>query len=236
MPWAYAGLRSAPYLLVVANPLPTKLRVYLIDDHPVVLEGLSRAINDQVDMEVVGAAGTAGDGQRECEAMRPDVVLVDLQLPDREGPELIAALRASVTESRLVVVSGYDDDYRVAEALRAGAHGYMLKTAPIEELILAIRTAAQGGTPLSPRLAEAVLRTVRKPGKHNTGTIDALTAREIQVLRLFATGRSTREVAASLGISPKTVETHRIRIYEKLGCRSVVDLTRIAVRTGLVEA
>jgi two-component system, NarL family, nitrate/nitrite response regulator NarL len=213
-----------------------KLRIYLIDDHPVVREGFARAVADEPDLQVVGQAATASEGLAEAKDVRPDVVLVDLNLPDRDGPELIAALREVIPEAKLVVVSGYDDEYRVAEALRAGAHGYLLKTSTLHELIDGIRTAASGGTPLSARLADAVLRAMRKPGKHSTGTIEALTAREIQVLRLFATGLSTREVAANLGISPKTVETHRIRIYEKLGCKSVVDLTRIAVRTGLVEA
>jgi two-component system, NarL family, nitrate/nitrite response regulator NarL len=213
-----------------------KLRIYLIDDHPVVREGFARAVADEPDLEVVGQAATAAEGLAGVPPARPDVVLVDLALPDKDGPELIAALREVFPSAKLVVVSGYDDDYRVAEALRAGAQGYMLKTTPLAELIEGIRTAAAGGTPLSPRLADAVLRAMRKPGKNSAGTIDALTAREIQVLRLFATGLSTREVAANLGISPKTVETHRIRIYEKLGCKSVVDLTRIAVRTGLVQA
>ena len=214
-----------------------KLRVYLIDDHPVVREGFARTIGDEPDLEVVGAAATAAEALLGADDARPDVVLVDLNLPDRDGPELIAALLEVLpSQVRLVVVSAYDDDYRVAEALRAGAHGYLLKSSTVDELLDGIRTAANGGTPLSPRLADAVLRAMRKPGKHSSGTIEALTAREIQVLRLFATGQSTREVAASLGISPKTVETHRIRIYEKLGCKSVVELTRIAVRTGLIEA
>ena len=213
-----------------------KLRIFLIDDHPVVREGFARAFGDAGDIEVAGGAGTAAEALTACATLRPDVILVDLNLPDKDGPELIAALRAAAPDSKLVVVSGYDDEYRVAEALRAGAHGYMLKTSVISELVEGIRSAAAGGTPLSPSLADAVLRAMRKPGKQGAGTIDALTAREVQVLRLFATGQSTREVASSLGISPKTVETHRIRIYEKLGCKSVVDLTRIAVRTGLVEA
>jgi DNA-binding NarL/FixJ family response regulator len=214
-----------------------RLRIYLIDDHPVVREGFARAIADEPDMEVVGQASTAAEGLSGASAASPHIVLVDLNLPDRDGPELIAALRGAIPEAKLVVVSGYDDEYRVAEALRAGAHGYMLKSSTLTELVTGIRTAGNGGTALSPSLADAVLRAMRRPGKQQTaGTIEALTAREIQVLRLFATGLSTREVASSLGISPKTVETHRIRIYEKLGCKSVVDLTRIAVRTGLVEA
>jgi len=211
-------------------------RVFLIDDHPVVREGFARAVADEPDMAIAGQASTAAEALEKVALVKPDVVLVDLHLPDRDGPELISALRAALPEAKLVVVSGYDDDYRVAEALRAGAHGYLLKTSSLSELIDGIRVAAKGGTPLSAPLTDAVLRAMRRNKKPGSGTIDALTAREIQVLRLFATGLSTREVAQNLGISPKTVETHRIRIYEKLGCKSIVDLTRIAVRTGLVEA
>jgi DNA-binding NarL/FixJ family response regulator len=164
------------------------------------------------------------------------VVLVDLCLPDRNGPDLLADLRAALPASKLVVLSAYDDEFRVAEALGAGAQGYLLKSCSLDELTSGIRAAAAGGTPLSPSLTDAVLRAMRRNGRSGSGTIEALTARELQVLERFATGLSTREVAASLGISPKTVETHRIRIYEKLGARSVIDLTRIAVRTGLVRA
>jgi two-component system nitrate/nitrite response regulator NarL len=219
----------------MTSPHGTKLRVFVIDDHPIVREGFLKAFADARDLELAGQAGTAADALAQCATSRPDVVLVDLNLPDRDGSEVIVALRAGVPGAKVVVVSAYSDEYRVAEALRAGAHGYLLKTSPTPELVEGIRTAAAGGTPLSPSLADAVLRAMRKPGKQGTGTIDSLSAREVQVLRLFATGLSTREVASSLGISPKTVETHRIRIYEKLGCKSVVDLTRIAVRTGLVE-
>ncbi|MFT3769235.1 MAG: response regulator transcription factor [Minicystis sp.] len=216
---------------------PRRVRIFLIDDHPVVREGFARAFAAEGDFEITGEAATAAEALAEAPAANPDVVVVDLHLPDRDGPDLIAALRTVLPNARLVVVSGYDDEYRVTEALRAGAHGYLLKAASIERIIAGIREAAAGGTPLSPQLTDGVLRAMRKTGRGGgAGAIDVLTAREIQVLRLFASGRSTREVAQSLGISPKTVETHRIRIYDKLGCKGVVDLTRIAVRSGLVEA
>ncbi|APR87113.1 Two-component response regulator [Minicystis rosea] len=216
---------------------PRRVRIFLIDDHPVVREGLARAFAAEGDFEIAGEASTAAEALAQTPSAHPDLVVVDLHLPDRDGPDLIAALRAVLPNARLVVVSGYDDEYRVTEALRAGAHGYLLKTSPLEQIVAGIREAAAGGTPLSPQLTEGVLRAMRKTGRNGgPGAIDVLTAREIQVLRLFASGRSTREVAQSLGISPKTVETHRIRIYDKLGCKGVVDLTRIAVRSGLVEA
>jgi two-component system, NarL family, nitrate/nitrite response regulator NarL len=225
--------------MLMRKPHATSIRVLLIDDHPVVRSGMARALADERDIEVVGECSTAADGVERAGELRPDVMLVDLALPDRDGPELIGALRQLVPDSKVLVVSGYDDEYRVAEALRAGAHGYLIKSATVDELVAGVRTVANGGTPLSPSLADVLMRVVHKSGQRSgkrSGTIDSLTARELQVLRLFASGLSTREVAQNLGISPKTVETHRIRMYEKLDCKSVVDLTRIAVRTGLVEA
>lgn len=214
-----------------------KLRIYLIDDHPVVREGFARAVADEPDMEVVGQAGTAADALRETVLCKPDVVLVDLNIPDRDGIELLGALRAQLQQAKLLVLSGYDDEYRVAEALRAGAQGYLVKTSKLEEVIDGIRRIVTGGAPLSSSIAGVVvkvLRTNKPTGEGSTG-LDALTPRERQVLRLLAAGVSTRETAAQLTISPKTVETHRMRIYAKLGCKSAVELTRIAVRTGLID-
>jgi len=214
----------------------SKINVYLIDDHPVVREGFARALADEPDMAVVGQAGTAAEALRETAQCKPDVVLVDLNIPDRDGIELLGALRAQLPAAKLLVLSGYDDEFRVAEALRAGAQGYLVKTSKLEEVIEGIRRIATGGAPLSPRIAGAVVRAMRKPAAEGSGGLDALTPRERQVLRLLAAGVSTRETAARLTISPKTVETHRVRIYAKLGCKSAVELTRIAVRTGLIEA
>jgi two-component system nitrate/nitrite response regulator NarL len=218
------------------SPGTAPIRVYLIDDHPVVIDGFAVAVAGEPDIVLVGSAASAAEGLAGAGVACPDVLLVDLALPDIGGPQLVASLRAALPAARLVVLSGYDDEFRVAEALRAGAQGYLLKSSPIRELMAGIRTAFSGGTPLSPSLADAVLRAMRRTGKGSSGTIEALTGRELQVLEGFATGLSTREVAVRLGISPKTVETHRVRIYEKLGARSVVALTRIAVRTGLVRA
>jgi len=215
---------------------PNTIRVYLIDDHPVLRESLARALDAESGMVVAGQAGTAAEALREIPVAKPDVVLVDLNIPDRDGMELLAALRTQNPAARLLVLSGYDDEFRVAEALRAGAQGYLVKTAEVVEVIDGIRGIARGEAPLSQRIAGAVVRAMRKPAPEGAGGLDALTPRERQVLRLLATGSSTRETAARLTISPKTVETHRVRIYQKLGCKSAVELTRIAVRTGLIEA
>lgn len=220
----------------MSEPSTIQLRVFLIDDHPVVREGFAMAFSAEPDLLVVGQAGTAADALRDVAGTRPDVVLVDLNIPDRDGIEMLSALRTLVPHSKLLVLSGYDDEFRVAEALRAGAQGYLVKTARLEEVIEGIRRIAMGGAPLSPRIAGAVVRAMRKPAGDGSCGLDALTPRERQVLRLLAAGVSTRDTAARLTISPKTVETHRVRIYAKLGCKSAVELTRIAVRTGLIEA
>jgi len=217
-------------------PDTNSIRVYLIDDHPVLREGFAKALEAEPGLSVVGQAGTAAEALRDVQTIKPDVMLVDLNIPDRDGIELLAALRVQVPTAKLLVLSCYDDEFRVAEALRAGAQGYLVKTSELAEVIDGIRRIASGGAPLSQRIAGAVVRAMRKPAPEGTGGLDALTPRERQVLRLLAAGISTRETAARLTISPKTVETHRVRIYAKLGCKSAVELTRIAVRTGLIEA
>jgi DNA-binding NarL/FixJ family response regulator len=215
---------------------PGRIKVYLIDDHPIIRDAFARAIADEPDMELVGQAGTAADALRETMAAQPDVVLVDLNIPDRDGIELLGSLRAQLPTTKLLVLSGYDDDFRVAEALRAGAQGYLVKTARIEEVVDGVRRIVLGGSPLSAGIAGAVVKAMRKPTGAGTTGLDALTVRERQVLRMLASGVSTREAGARLTISPKTIETHRVRIYTKLGCKSAVELTRIAVRSGLIEA
>src|SRR3954464_355879 len=174
---------------------PSRIKIYLIDDHPIVREGFARAIADEPDMEVVGQAGTAADALRETIGLKPDVVLGDLNSPDRDGIELLGALRVQLPSAKLLVLSGYDDEFRVAEALRAGAQGYLVKTSKLEEVIDGIRRIVTGGAPLSPRIAGAVVRAMRKPQGEGTGGLEALTPRERQVLRLLAAGVSTRETA-----------------------------------------
>lgn len=213
-----------------------RIKIYLLDDHPIILDCFKRAIADEPDLEVVGQAGTASVALRETLATKPDVVLVDLNLPDRDGIEVLESLRAQLPAAKLLVVSGYDDAFRVTEALRAGAQGYLVKTVPLAEVLEGIRRVAAGGAPLSAGIASAVVTAMRKPTSEGTHGIDVLSLRERQVLRLLASGMSTREAGARLTISSKTIETHRIRIYRKLGCKTTIDLARVAVRVGLIKA
>jgi DNA-binding NarL/FixJ family response regulator len=202
------------------------IRVYVIDDHAVLREGFALALEAEPGMTVVGHAGTGAEALKEVTSLKPDVILVDPNMPDRNGIEMLAALRVQVPTSRLLVLGCYDDELRVAEMLRAGAQGYLVKTSELAEVIDGIRCIARGGAPLSHRIAGAVVRAMRRPAPESTGGLDALTPRERQVLRLLAAGTSTRETAARLDLSPKAVETYRGRIYAKLGCQSTVELTR----------
>src|SRR5499426_789415 len=151
-------LGSVTYGRTMPETPARKLQIYLIDDHPIVREGFARALADEPDMLVIGQAGTAADALKETSTLKPDVVLVDLNIPDRDGIELIGALRAQLPNSKLLVLSCYDDEFRVAEALRAGAQGYLVKTSRLEEVIDGITRIVVGGAPLSPRIAGAVVR------------------------------------------------------------------------------
>ncbi|WP_437753568.1 response regulator [Sorangium sp. So ce1389] len=177
----------------MAKTPASKLHIYLVDAHPGVREGLARALSDEPDMVVVGQAGTAADALREAASCKPDVVLVDLNLPDRDSIELLGALRARLPQAKLLVLSGYDDEVRVAEAIRAGAQGYLVKTSKLEEVIEGIRRITTGGAPLSSSVAGAVVRAMRKPASEGSDGLDALTPRQRLVLRLLAAGASTRE-------------------------------------------
>ncbi|WP_437830021.1 response regulator [Sorangium sp. So ce1153] len=148
----------------MAETPASKLHIYLIDDHPVVREGFARALSDEPDIVVVGQSGTAVDALRETASCKPDVVLVDLDIPDRDSIELLGALRAQLPQATLLVLSGYGDESRVAEALRAGAQGSLVKTSRLEEVIEGIRRIATGGAPLPSSLAAAAVRAMRKRG------------------------------------------------------------------------
>ncbi|WP_438024288.1 response regulator [Sorangium sp. So ce233] len=148
----------------MAETPASMLHVYLIDEHPIVREGFARALSDEPDIVVVGQAGTAADALRETASCKPDVVIVDLNIPDRDGIELLGALRAQLPQATLLVLSGYGDESRVAEALRAGAQGHVAKTSKLEEIIEGIRRIATGGAPLSSSVAAAAVRAMRKRG------------------------------------------------------------------------
>lgn len=189
------------------------IRLLIVDDHPVVRGGLRGMFAGDADFEVVGEAGNGVEAVERAQALRADVVLMDLRMPVMGGVEAIQRLRERAPTVRVLVLTTYDTDDDVLPAIEAGAIGYLLKDAPREELMRAVHAAFQGDAVLSPSVARRLIGQVRQPAQ------EALSDRELDVLRLIAGGANNREAAAQLFISESTVKTHLLHIYEKLGVR-----------------
>jgi DNA-binding NarL/FixJ family response regulator len=187
------------------------IRVMIVDDHPVVRNGLSGMFAGDDGFEVVGEASDGSEAVRRVGGLRPDVILMDLRMPELDGVSAIAALTAAGVPARILVLTTYDTDSDVLAAIEAGATGYLLKDTPPAELFRAVRAAAGGEAALSPSVATRVMGKVRAP------TQEPISQRELDVLELVAQGASNRDTAAQLFISEATVKTHLMHIYAKLG-------------------
>lgn len=207
------------------------IRILLADDHPVVRDGLAAMLATQPDFAVVGEAGTGAEAVDQAARLRPDVVLMDLEMPVLDGIEAIRRLRAADAAVQVVVLTAFDTDERILGALQAGAQGYLLKGAPRAEIFAAIRTVSAGGALIPPVVASKLLQQVRA-AEHP----DALTAREVEVLRLVTAGLANREIAARLSISERTVKFHVSAILSKLGASNRTQAVRIGRERGLVPS
>jgi DNA-binding NarL/FixJ family response regulator len=210
------------------------MKLLLVDDQNVVRESLAKALREEPDVTLVIEAESAREAQSQAQRQSFDVVVIELSLADRSGTELIRQMK-TYGEARVLVLSTFRDEFRVGEAMRAGADGYLSKRCRMRELIDAIRTVARGRTAVSPDVSAAMVRALQRRDGTQGDVVASLSERERQVLRLLAMGQSAKEVAAHLSISVKTVETHRARLCAKVATHSVADLTRLAVRSGLVE-
>jgi DNA-binding NarL/FixJ family response regulator len=189
------------------------IRVLIVDDHPVVRNGLIGMFDGDDGFEVVGEAGDGAEAVRRANALAPDVILMDLRMPEMDGVSAIAALSRAGSTARVLVLTTYDTDSDVLSAIEAGATGYLLKDAPGAELFRAVRAAAAGEAVLSPSVATRVVGQMRAPAAPE----EPISARELEVLELVARGASNRDAAARLFISEATVKTHLMHIYAKLG-------------------
>ena len=205
------------------------IRIGVVDDHPVVREGLVAALSDEKEFKVVGAAGSTEDALPLVAAQRPDVILLDLELPAQSGLEAIPKLREARPQSKILILTAYDTDERVIGALRAGAQGYLLKGASLEEIARAIRAVHAGGSYLAPRIASKVLGAL-SPGAQAA----ALSGREREVLRLVAGGQANKQIARTLGITERTVKFHVTSILTKLGADNRAQAVALATRRGLL--
>jgi len=209
-----------------------KIRVLLADDHALVRQGFRLILSAQPDIEIVGEAGNGRQTVELAERLRPDVVVMDVAMPEMNGIEATRRLAALAPRTRVLALSMYKDSVYVREILRAGARGYLLKDAIDRDLLAAVRAVAAGEGYLSPAVSEAVLSDYRR---HVSDPLDLLTGREREVLQMIAEGKTNKEIAAALNLSVYTVDAHRGRIMEKLNLHSVGELVRFAVRAGLID-
>jgi DNA-binding NarL/FixJ family response regulator len=210
--------------------MPMPIRILLVDDHSVVRQGLRMFLALDPELEVVGEAADGAEALKAARRLQPDVVLMDLLMPVMDGITAIGALRRELPDIEIIALTSVLEDASVIGAVRAGAIGYLLKDTRADELCRAIKAAAQGQVQLSPQAAARLMREVRAPESP-----EALTEREIEVLRLLAHGRANKEIASALTIGEKTVKTHVSNILAKLGVQSRTQAALYAVRVGLVS-
>lgn len=209
-----------------------KIRILLADDHTVVRQGFRMIVAAQPDMEIVGEASNGREAVELSEQLQPDVVVMDVAMPELNGIEATRRLMTSAPRTRVLALSMHKDSVYVREILRAGARGYLLKDAFDRDLLAAIRAVARGEGFLSPAISDAVLNDYRR---HVTDPLDLLTSREREVLQMIAESKTNKEIATTLNLSVYTVEAHRGRIMEKLNLHSTPELVRFAIRHGLVD-
>ncbi len=216
-----------------------RIRVLIVDDHPMVRQGLRTFLDVQNDIQVVGEAADGETGVRVAGEVGPDVVLLDLRMPDSDGVVVLNGLRAHGSAARVLVVTSFTDPATVLSALRAGAAGYVYKDVDPQALAAAIRAVHAGHVLLHPDVARLLISATpyagTPGGEGNAAPRDRLTARELEVLAELARGRSNREIARTLGLAEKTVKTHVSAILGKLGVQDRTQAALHAVRAGLTE-
>ncbi|MHB0886490.1 MAG: response regulator [Bacillota bacterium] len=208
----------------------------MADDHTLIRAGIRNLLNDEPGVTVVGEAE---DGQQAIELarqLRPDIVLMDIAMPGINGLDATLEIRRAVPGTAVLILSMYDSEEFFFRALRAGASGYLLKKAAVPELVFAIETVGAGRTYVTPSVAGLMVREyLRNAEREDAGYCDDLTDRECQILRLIAEDKSSKEIAALLGLSPKTVHNHRTNIMQKLNLHSATELVKYAIRRGLID-
>jgi len=208
------------------NDDPARISVLTVDDHPLLREGIATLVNSQTDMALVAEASTGREGVDQFRRHRPDVTLMDLRLPDMSGIDAMAAIRAEFPEARVLVLTTFDGDVEIQRALAAGARGYLLKSMPPREMLDAIRHVHAGRKRIPPEIAAHVAEHLSE---------EALTAREIEVLRLVAGGNRNKDVAERLFISEETVKVHVKHAMGKLGANDRTQAVAIAIRRGIIQ-
>lgn len=213
-----------------------KINVLIADDHAVLREGVRRFLQEQEDMNVVGEATDGLQAVKKVKTLKPDVALIDIQMPELNGLEAVNLIRESVPETQVVLLSMHKKDAYVHQALNAGALGYVLKASPMSEVLEAIRTVYRGEYYLSSKINTKIISSFLKSKneKAPVSGYDLLSEREQQVFRLLVEGKSSTEIAEILCISSKTVEKHRANTMKKLDIHNMVSMVKYAIKIGLI--
>jgi two-component system, NarL family, response regulator LiaR len=215
----------------MTNPI----RILIADDHPVVRDGLAAMLSTQPDFDVVAQAASGLEAIHKAGSYQPDVILLDLAMPDMDGVEALQQLRIHQPDIQVLVFTAFDTDERILSAVQAGAKGYLLKGAPRDELFRAIRVISEGGSLLQPIIASKLLKQISKLPDANEDTHQSLTQRETEVLKLLAKGMTNREIAKTLVITERTVKFHVSAILTKLGASNRTEAVTIAAQLQLIE-
>ncbi len=206
------------------------IRIVLADDHAIIREGLAPLFEEEQEMELLAQAGDGREAWGLIESLRPDVAILDISMPEMTGIEVTRRVVDAGLSTQIILLTMHDDPSAVLEAQEAGASGYVLKDNSFDELVQAVHAVVAGGTFVTPSVREK-LRKLQSQGK----TAALLSKREREVIKLIAQGRSSKEIGRIMDISPRTVDTYRMRLMEKLDLHTLADVVRYAVRTGMVS-
>jgi len=211
------------------------VKILLVDDHPIVLDGIKSHLTAQPDFEVIGEASNGQEGVRKARQLRPNIVLMDISMPHMNGLEAVSQLRKQAPDTKIVILTMHNNKEYIAQVVRSGARGYLLKDSSPAELVRAIKLIHAGGVYFSPSVSKALIEEVAVGGQFGSPPMPGLSAREREVLVLIANGNSNKEIASQLGIGVRTTETHRERVMRKLDIHTVAGLTKYAIARGLVN-
>jgi DNA-binding NarL/FixJ family response regulator len=215
-----------------------RYEVLLVDDHKIMRDGIKAILKHSDEFDVVGEAETGADAVQMCKKLRPAIILMDINLPGLNGIEATSEILRHVPETKVVILSMYDDEPSVVGAIRSGARAFVLKKASDNDLLEALRTVAKGGSYLSPQISDRLLHRIQRgdqEAKAVPSALEGLSPRELQVLRLVAEGKTSKDIAVMLDLGLQTVRSYRKTMMKKLGVNNVAGLTQLALSAGLTR-